>query len=162
MGYTHYWYQRKDISLVKWAKIRKEIEKIVYNGPLLRYYGISLEHDNDGPDEPAKVTDSMIVFDGRGVQGHETFLFSRQKPETEKSTSTRMRTEHFGFCKTAMKPYDLVVCLCLLSLVRHAPECVRISSDGNWDEEWLEARKVYKQLFGVNSEPEGLAQVAKA
>jgi hypothetical protein len=162
MGYTHYWYQKKDIPLVKWAKIRKEIEKIVYNGPLLRQHGISLEHDNDGPDEPPKVTDAMILFDGRGEQGHETFLFSRQKPETSRTTSTRGDEESFGFCKTAMKPYDLVVCLCLLSLTRHAPDCVRIGSDGNWDEEWLEARKTYKQLFGVNSEPKGLAQVAKA
>jgi hypothetical protein len=33
---------------------------------------------------------------------------------------------------------------------RHAPESVSVSSDGDWDGEWTEARKVYKKLFGVD------------
>ena len=57
--------------------------------------------------------------------------------------------EAFDFCKTARKPYDLAVCLVLLAMKRHAPKSVKVSSDGDWDGEWKEAREVYKSLFGV-------------
>jgi hypothetical protein len=57
--------------------------------------------------------------------------------------------ESFDFCKTARKPYDLAVCLVYMILKRHAPKSVKISSDGDWEQEWVEARKVYKELFGV-------------
>lgn len=57
--------------------------------------------------------------------------------------------ESFDFCKTARKPYDLAVCLVLLSMKRHAPRSVRLGSDGDWDGEWTQARMVYKELFGV-------------
>lgn len=64
----------------------------------------------------------------------------------------REAKESFDFCKTARKPYDLAVCLVLLSMKRHAPKSVSLSSDGDWDAEWTEARGIYKELFEAEVE----------
>jgi hypothetical protein len=89
----------------------------------------------------------MIRFNGWKDEGHETFLVTREMPEIPDWSSDKSAS--FDFCKTARKPYDLAVCLVLLSMKRHAPESVRVSSDGDWDAEWTEAREVYRRLFGV-------------
>lgn len=72
---------------------------------------------------------------------------TRERPELPLWDPTAK--ESFDFCKTARKPYDLAVCLVMLSMKRHAPRSVRIATDGEWDGEWTEARRVYKELFGV-------------
>ena len=54
----------------------------------------------------------------------------------------------FAFCKTARKPYDLAVCLSLLRIKEIAPDAIELSSDGDWDIEWVNSRLVYKELFG--------------
>jgi len=99
-----------------------------------------------GP-KPPEVSPDMIRFNGWKDDGHETFLVTREMPEIPDWSSDKSAS--FDFCKTARKPYDLAVCLVLLSMKRHAPESVQISSDGEWDVEWLEARHVYNKLFGV-------------
>ena len=97
--------------------------------------------------KPPEVSPDMIRFNGSKDDGHETFLVTREMPEIPDWSSDKSAS--FDFCKTARKPYDLAVCLVLLSMKRHAPESVQISSDGEWDVEWLEARHVYNKLFGV-------------
>jgi hypothetical protein len=89
----------------------------------------------------------MIRFNGWGDNGHETFLITREM--SDYSIRDPESGESFDFCKTARKPYDVAVCLVLLSIARHAPKSFSISSDGDWDVEWSEARKIYKELFGV-------------
>jgi hypothetical protein len=55
-------------------------------------------------------------------------------------------TEAFGFCKTARKPYDLFVCLTLLSFTEHFPSDIfTLSSDGD-AEEWQEAVDFYNKI----------------
>jgi hypothetical protein len=107
---------------------------------------IKLAFECDIP-QPPKVDNEMIRFNGVGNEGHETFIMFKKKP-VEKICSDKSR--YFYFCKTARKPYDLAVCLVLLSLVQNAPKSVEISSDGDWNVEWAEARKVYKELFGTD------------
>lgn len=98
--------------------------------------------------KPPEVTGDLIRFNGWKDEGHETFMVTREKPDN--GPSWDKDTSSFDFCKTARKPYDLAVCLVLLSMHRHAPDSVNVSSDGDWDHEWSEARKVYKDLFGVD------------
>lgn len=99
--------------------------------------------------KPPEVSDQMIRFNGVGNEGHETFIFFKKKPEP--GQWNKDSGSYFYFCKTARKPYDLAVCLVLLSLANHAPKSVKLGSDGDWDCEWTEARKVYKELFGVEA-----------
>lgn len=96
---------------------------------------------------PPAATPDLIRFNGWKDEGHETFLVTREMPEIPDWSSDK--SSSFDFCKTARKPYDLAVCLVLLSMKRHAPKSVKVSSDGGWDVEWTEARKAYKSLFGV-------------
>ena len=110
---------------------------------------ITLAWEYDSPEvggkpKPPEVSPDMIRFNGWKDEGHETFLVTREMPDwsIDKSSS-------FDFCKTARKPYDLAVCLVLLSMSRHAPKSFKVSSDGDWDGDWTEARDVYSKLFGV-------------
>jgi len=96
---------------------------------------------------PPEVNSEHIRFNGWQDEGHETFMVTREVPDAPSWSPDS--DESFDFCKTARKPYDVAVCLVLLSMTRHAPKSFRISSDGDWDVEWSEARKIYKDMFGV-------------
>ena len=52
----------------------------------------------------------------------------------------------YNFCKTARKPYDLMVCISLLRLKYHFPETI-IKTDGT-RKDWKEANDLYKKVFG--------------
>jgi len=67
---------------------------------------------------------------------HETFVLNRKvkQPDYQKNMG---KSASFGFCKTARKPYDLMVTACLVLYKHHFPE-VQISSDGNF-EDWSAA-----------------------
>ena len=58
----------------------------------------------------------MIRFNGKGEEGHETFMLTPDSQE-------------FNFCKTAQKPYDIVV-VAILCLLAHHTSGVTVSSDG--------------------------------
>jgi hypothetical protein len=102
-----------------------------------------LKWECDVPKVP-EVSDDLIRFNGWQDEGHETFMVTKKLGDYKVESG-----ESFDFCKTARKPYDLAVCLVYMILKRHAPKSVKISSDGDWEQEWVEARKVYKELFGV-------------
>ena len=107
MGYTHYWDKKN--GLEGYDKALPIIKRI-----LERYKDI-IAYECDMPDTPAICNEEMIRFNGIGDDGHETFLFTND-------------AEEFAFCKTARKPYDVVVCECLIVL-NHFTN-VEISSDG--------------------------------
>ncbi len=159
MGYSHYWYRKNDFTQEQWEKICVEtLDIIVKHCDRKR---ITLAWDYDAPAElqPTlfggekwgpkipQVDNDTIRFNGWKEKGHETFMVEREVPGGNVESG-----EHFDFCKTARKPYDLAVCLVLLSMKRHAPDSVRIASDGGWDHEWVAAREVYKKLFDVEAE----------
>ena len=56
---------------------------------------------------------------GHETLGHETFEIQR-----------RVKKKEFNYCKTARKPYDLMVCACLILLKWYFKDKVSISSDG--------------------------------
>ena len=54
-----------------------------------------------------------------------------------------------GFCKTARKPYDILVCVSLLAF-NHAfdnPDVFTFSSDGD-NEEWETAKNLFVRITG--------------
>lgn len=153
MGYTHYWYQKKDFTTNQWNKIKEDVLTLIVQ--YCDRNNVILAYEFDSPSEPQpslfggqkygpkvpEVNSDQIRFNGWKEEGHETFLLTREKPGSS--------PECFNFCKTARKPYDVAVCLTLLICYGHAPKAIRISSDGSWDHEWLEARNAFKELFGV-------------
>jgi len=66
--------------------------------------------------------------------GHETFFIFRKCKDSG------------GFCKTARKPYDLMVTACLL-LYKYYFNSASISTDGTEDD-WSEAYKFIASVFG--------------
>lgn len=117
MGYTHYWEKNEGSKLIIKTfktKLLKAIEvmgKVVNdNSKLLAGW--------DGTGKPT-VTKDVIRFNGKGEDNsHETFSVASNWDGS------------FDFCKTARKPYDIVVVACLAVLKHFCGNAVRISSDG--------------------------------
>lgn len=152
MGYTNYWRRTKDFTQEQWERICLDAFEIIGH---CQDHGVLVVNEYDSPIEidtglptPPKITPDEIWFNGWRGDGHETFHVTRQRPDVP--TWEPGGTESFDFCKTARKPYDLAVQLVLLSMKRHSPKTVKVNSDGEWDNEWVEARRVYKSLFGVD------------
>jgi len=77
----------------------------------------------------------QIDFNGDGDQNldHETFRID-------------FKPTGFSFCKTDRKPYDMLVCLCLISLRNNIPG-FSYSSDGDL-EDWKPAYEFYEKHIG--------------
>lgn len=120
MGYSHYWRRPlQEITPDAWQKICQDAAKLIAAGPPVAW-------EYDEPKRLPEVSPELIRFNGRGKDGHETFVFPRI-PE-----------DPFAFCKTAEKPYDKTVCAVLAVINDHVPTLARITSDGN-SEEWQPA-----------------------
>jgi len=144
MGYTHYW--SCDPTHPEWqpgfARLVLDTKQIIQAA------GVPLCGEFDAPTTPPELAEGWIRFNGVGDDGHEGFLLAasldlevaaRWKPATS-SAGIDAGNVHGGFwwsfCKTARKPYDLVVCAVLLRAHHHMPSCFAIGSDGVWDVEW--------------------------
>lgn len=149
MGYTNYWRRKRDFTIEEWALIRKDVLDVIVHCDRKK---IPLALESDFPNSGPRVNGSVVQFNGVGKDGHETFVVTRKMPEIQPWQLSRETGETFDFCKTARKPYDLAVCLVLLSCVRRSPS-IRVSSDGDWDaREWVNARESFLELFGVDPE----------
>jgi len=72
----------------------------------------------------------MIRFNGKDDEGHETFMLTPDPSD-------------FNFCKTAQKPYDLVV-VAILCLLAHRTD-TGVSSDGDRSD-WAEGLKLAQRV----------------
>jgi hypothetical protein len=134
MGYTHYWRFHKDKLDTQnlrgtFKLVSEEIKTLLEALPkdIVIRGGM-------GVGDPI-INESETWFNGDDEKGldHETF-------------SVEWKGEGgFSFCKTARKPYDLLVCASLLSFHNHFPHDVfTISSDGD-AEEWQSAVDFYNE-----------------
>lgn len=134
MGYTHYFSIASDeaLSTEGWDALRADFTKLLANLPeqaasedgFYLYEKNSLKVRTLNPDDT-----NAIHFNGEGDLGHEDFFLNgvRDTP-----------TPPFDFCKTARKPYDLLVCATLILCEHHLPGWRLITSDGD-PEDWLPA-----------------------
>ena len=106
--------------------------------PILQEY-----NRNDPPD----FNDDVVWFNGIKDDGHETFFIPRVF-DTDGYCHTDDEGRFFAFCKTARKPYDLPVCCCLLIFKQHFGDDFILSSGGEFDEEWREARDEVEKILG--------------
>lgn len=139
MGYTHYWTQTRDFNEVEMRDICSAIRRIIKTAQKREvpcYGGINSEDTVvpticgfDGTGAPTLNKDE-ISFNGQGPDfDHETFYF-----KAKRETPYPGGTLGGAFCKTARKPYDVVVTACLTFL--QADYGFEVSSDGvmeDWD-----------------------------
>lgn len=150
MGYTHYWERvKKDHNSIVWKKFVKDCIEL---SKLSHLYFADLG-DATGEKTKPEFSNTHICFNGLGADAHETFILS--KVYKKQKYDDPKEAYQFGFCKTARKPYDIMVCACLILYKYHFPTEVWISSDGGLEEdEWKDAL-----LFTLQTLPEKEADI---
>ncbi len=148
MGYTNYMRRKPELDAKKFQILSEELS--VAAGFMPGNLSSAGSPDDrvvvlcggDGTGSPVFDKD-VIVFNGeeKNDMCHETFVIERkmeQRPGEEEELV-------FDFCKTARKPYDIMVQVSMLRMKHHFPE-TQISSDGD-SKEWANGRKLYKKIF---------------
>lgn len=133
MGYTHYFQQNREVTVEEWAAIIADAKLLVEKG------GVPLWSEYNDPDTKPVIDGHAIKFNGCEDDGHETFYLQREL------------YQEFNFCKTARKPYDLIVCSILIAAEHHAPGAWDIGSDGGFtedDDEWYPAFRLANTVLG--------------
>ena len=127
--------------------IAKDIEKALANLPESYQDEPLLIRDGDGKGEP-HITDTIIRFNGDESTGmdHETFDLGLFDMSFNYDQEEMSKDGVFSFCKTARKPYDLLVCVSLMVAKHHLGADFKISSDGDLAE-WQDAIDFYEELF---------------
>ena len=122
MGYTHYWYPKEanywhpketNHDAETFATLAALAKKVI---TLAQARGIKLAGPN-GTGKPA-IRDEFVGLNGVGDESHESFVIQRDG------------NSDFEFCKTACKPYDVVV-VAILVLYKHFFPAIRFTSDGD-------------------------------
>ena len=158
MAYSHYWEFKGHIAPKdfkdgenKFARAAELIRK-AYNK--VTEMGIEIA-DGRGEGEPT-ISDTEVYFNGKGSESCETFGIQANDGE-------------WNCCKTARRPYDLLVCVSLLAFKEAFGDDFSYKSDGitkevyenrvsneYWnkigfapkepEEEWMEAYKVWEEI----------------
>lgn len=130
MGYTHYFQQKKPVNDEQWAAFQHDAEILL--NYIKKETDIVLESNDDNG---ILINDQRVNLNGDSScdLDHETFYLEKDYRD-------------FNFCKTARKPYDLVVCALLLLAHKHMPQHHDIGSDGSLAE-WKEAMRLNAKLF---------------
>ena len=164
MGYTHYYYRTEvEHDEDTFAKFVADVKKA--------YKHLPATTDSSGgyyKDSPLKIAggngtgkptfnDDEICFNGskKSDLWHETLYIPRVF-KFEVGDYGKYQRERFGrdkvifsFCKTARKPYDLLVQVVLILYKQHFGDLVLVASDGNAGE-WETALKFVRDVFGTN------------
>lgn len=155
MGYTNYYRVPVKMDEKKFKTLSEELSTATgflaghFSSASGNYYKDSktaVLFGWDGTGEP-EFTSEEIAFNGDESKGldHESFVINRDNTERAQSRGSENGLV-FDFCKTARKPYDLMVQISMLRLKHHFPES-KISSDGD-SKDWANGNKLYKKIFG--------------
>ena len=134
--------KRIDKHIKAFAKIAEDIKKAMANLPDPTIIKGGLDEG-----EP-EITPNRIWFNGDASKDldHETFVISLFSMDTFQSFEDIAEKGTFGFCKTARKPYDFLVCVSLMVFKHHLGADFKVSSDGGLYE-WQPAIDFYENLF---------------
>lgn len=131
MGYTHYWKIKSDskVSFIEAVKLFKEC---LACEPLK---DIALCGSYGNRETTPTINGACVCFNGVEENSHETFYIE-------------LGDKNFQFCKTAHKPYDLAVCVCLLCFKEVFGNDMELSSDGDMKREpnWLLAKQIVEHI----------------
>ena len=130
MGYTHYWYQKRDFTNAEWARIVDCAKGVFAIVPC------PLAEEYDSPEKPPVANALEIRFNGVGEEGHETFLLTLNKrARMSYEDADKYNTDGaFESIKTNQKPYDEAVMAILCVAYDVAPDALRVMSDGSLDD----------------------------
>jgi hypothetical protein len=127
MGYTHYWNFNEKPSQEKFSELVEGVKQIVATA---EEAGIAIGE---------QVYESgYFSFNGVDAGAHETF-------------SIDIRTQEEDFCKTAEKPYDMVVTASLILAKKIFGADIEIRSDGNWSD-WESGQLLYESVYDIQPE----------
>jgi hypothetical protein len=151
MGYSNYYYSPIKMDKDKFKTLSEELQTaagfLPGNTSSASSQGeYAVLCGGDGTGEP-EFTEDAICFNGDASKGldHETFVIERDNNQRAGTHGSRDGLV-FDFCKTARKPYDLMVQISMLRLKHHFPES-KISSDGDAPD-WKNGKALYKKIFG--------------
>lgn len=139
MGYTHYFEKpNKPLNSKAFGEFIETAQKIVHacspTGPIggVYYEGEEVKIAGPNGDKEPLFTGTEIALNGEGENAHESLNIRN----IEDGLGT------FNFCKTARKPYDIVVTGILIALKKKFEFTVKINSDGDIDE-WEPGLNLY-------------------
>jgi hypothetical protein len=108
----------------------------VFNKDRVHFNGASSTKRINEPDSKRRVEwKDVDIQEGNEDLGHETFCLRRTAGKVEKWQGNSNHL--FSCCKTARKPYDLMVTACLILYKYYFPY-VEVHSDGD-EEDWQQA-----------------------
>lgn len=165
MVHGHYFQKQRAPTVAEWRRITRAVKRLFEASPMqslsaggtykneplrgamityveLNYLDGSVVHQPRNVSHAiANVVQEMhdtsaIMFDGKGDLGEETFVLSNASPEKDQEISPGI-----GYCNTAGKPYDLMVCATLIVANHIASDLLMINSDGGIDD-WEPALKL--------------------
>jgi hypothetical protein len=137
MGYTHYWEVNEirgssKVNEVRYMRALNDCNRIIkayYN----EFGGLS------GYSAHCKLNEyGGLKVNGKGCDAHEDFTMREHFNENS----------GFNFCKTARKPYDIVVIACLSVLAHRLGHAFKVSSDG-MPSDWLAGVKLARKITGL-------------
>jgi len=161
MGYTHYFNVKAELDQKVWDKFIREAKTLLKALPKTvtlkqfdyqrysddRDKGIELPREDyrSEVEQPVALVGenskgkpvldaNCVFFNGAEPLSFEDFYISRTTPDS-------------SYVKTERRPYDLAVCVVLLSLAHHFPDQVHVSSDGNLND-WKAAFELYQTVTG--------------
>ena len=141
MGYTHYWtYNPNEILNTEELrrKFRVAVQTIDQAHKIIKKRKYCVIRGGLGEGTPM-INESQVWFNGDEKKGMDHETFDIKWFPSGGSVN--------GFCKTARKPYDILVCVSLLAF-KHAfdnPDVFTFSSDGD-NEDWEDAKNLYTDI----------------
>lgn len=129
MGYTHYWTLARPITAEEVGALAEDIRKIIAA--------------SDVPIAVGQLDSAAIHYNGVLDDGHETFYIKAEKS----GITNEPGMVGFAFCKTAAKPYDVVVVASLLALKDRLKADVKVSSDGDVAD-WQDGHRLASKALG--------------
>ena len=78
-------------------------------------------------------------------------VFERHEDFNKRTTDIDFNHPYFEFTKTARKPYDVVVCCCLILAKMHLRKNISITSDGGLEDGWEAAIKIINDNFSYKT-----------
>lgn len=173
MGYTHYYYVKKQFNKTDFAKVVKDFKKIlpeILKTPIQDEYATKshVQFNKDGSIKETIgcielanghgekgtnpiINDNEIIFNGVGELAHETFSLECKKELGEFEQKDKSG-KYFEFTKTARKPYDLAVCTALIIAKQYLKNNIKISSDGSIDDEWVYPKQFVQDHLGYGND----------
>jgi hypothetical protein len=144
--YTHYWgnddLSPEDEQVWKdfWPQLVSDAAIIIDRA------GVPIQRDSEDTRPPLLSVQEGIYLNGVGRDGHETLVLNP--------------SGSWDFCKTARKPYDVVVATILLRASILMGKAFHLSSDGAWGEDgWPAAEELFGRIWpDVEIGPESLGE----